>query len=247
MTSGHVSDPTPVAEDLRKYGAKLFRVVEAQHTISTNRLTDNPAEQEILESLIEQAKPTMPAEARGLHYLLGTAFRYGYWRGTRFRRSYERPGIFYASETIPTAIAETAFWRMRLFSASPGMKLPSGTIEHLAFSVPVKVTRALDLTAPPLVAGRPIWIDPENYEHCQRLATTARTLNTQVIRYESVRDPAHGINAAVLDPAAFEKPVPKGEQTWHFRFSKRTLTTLAALPSRERYEFTFEQFGLVVP
>jgi hypothetical protein len=32
---------------------------------------------------------------------------------SRFRRASERPGVFYASETERTAIAETAFWRLR--------------------------------------------------------------------------------------------------------------------------------------
>src|SRR5215210_2076612 len=107
MTSELASEPLPSIADFRTYSARLFRVVEAQHTISTHRLTDDPAEQDVLERLIEEVKPTMPMEARGLHYLLGTAFRYGYWKATRFRRADERPGIFYASEGMPTAVAET--------------------------------------------------------------------------------------------------------------------------------------------
>ena len=242
-----MSEPAPAKGDLRAYRTKLYRIVEAQHSISTNRLADDPAEQELLETLIEEVKPTMPLEARSLHYLLGTAFRYGYWKATRFRRANERPGVFYASEAVPTAIAETAFWRMRLFSASPGMRLPSGTVEHLAFSIPVQVVRAFDLTAPPLAEGRTYWVDPNDYGPCQRFAATARGLDAQLIRYESARDPGRGNNAAVLDPAAFQKPVPKGEQTWHFRFAGTKLTAFAALPSRDRYSFTFEQFNLRAP
>jgi hypothetical protein len=136
---------------------------------------------------------------------------------------------------------------MRFFAASPGMKLPKTTLEHLAFSVPVAVDRALDLTIAPLDGGRALWTDPADYGPCQRLAERARRLNTQLIRYESTRDRAGGANAALLDPAAFQKPVPTSEQTWHFRFSGAKLTALAALPSRERFDFTFTQFGLVAP
>jgi hypothetical protein len=247
MTSAPASEPEPSAADLHKYSSKLFRIVEAQHSISTDRLVDDPAEQEVLERLIEAAKPTMPPEARGLHHLLGTPFRYGYAKDTRFRRAGERPGIFYASETQATAVAETAYWRMRFFAASPGMNLPRTTLEHLAFSVPVRVGRALDLTIAPLNAGRALWTHPDDYGPCQRLAARARVLDAQVIRYESARDPGGGKNAAVLDPAAFQKPVPTGEQTWHFRFAGMKLTAFAALPSRARFDFTFDQFGLVAP
>lgn len=247
MTSALASEPVPSAADLRPYSSKLFRIVEAQHSISTDRLVDDPAEQEVLERLIETTKPTMPSEARGLHHLLGTPFRYGYAKETRFRRAHERPGIFYGSETQATAVAETAYWRMRFVAASPGMKLPKTTLEHLAFSVPVAVERALNLLMSPLVAGRTQWTHPTDYGPCQRLAERARKLHTQLIRYESVRDPAGGANAALFDPTAFQKPVPTSEQTWHFRFSGTRLTALAALPSRERFGFTFTQFGLVAP
>jgi hypothetical protein len=208
---------------------------------------DGPAEQEVLESLIEATKPTMPPEARKLHHLLGTPFRYGYAKETRFRRAHERPGIFYGSETQPTAVAETAYWRMRFFAASHGMKLPKTTLEHLAYSIPVAVDRALDLTAVPLVVGRTLWTDPNDYRACQRLAERARKLECQLIRYESVRDPLAGANGALFDASAFQKPVPNNEQTWHFRFAGTKLTAFAALPSRERFDFTFAQFGLAAP
>jgi hypothetical protein len=247
MTSAPASEPGPSAGDLHRYRAKLFRIVEAQHSISTDRLVDDAAEQEILEGLIEATKPTMPMEARGLHHLLGTPFRYGYAKETRFRRAHERPGIFYGSERQSTAVAETAYWRIRFFAAAPGMKLPKMTLEHLAFSITIAVERALDLTIAPLDAGRALWTHPDDYRPCQKLAEQARRLDAQLIRYESVRDPASGANAALFDPSAFQKPVPTNEQTWHFRFAGAKLTAFAALPSRERFDFTFEQFGFAAP
>ena len=247
MTSAHAFEPKPSAAALRRYRAKLFRIVEAQHSISTDRLVDGAAEQEVLEGLIEATKPTMPPEAGKLHHLLGTPFRYGYAKETRFRRAHERPGVFYASERQGTAVAEAAYWRMRFFAASPGMKLPKTTLEHLAYSIPVAVDRALDLTMAPLDVGRTLWTDPNDYGACQRLAERARALNRQFVRYESARDPFGGANAAVFDPSAFQKPVPTNEQTWHFRFAGSKLTAFAALPSRERFDFTFAQFGLSAP
>jgi len=222
-------------------------MVERQHRISTDRLVDGEAAQDVLERLIEEVKPSMPPAARGLTHLLATPFRYGYARETRFRRAGERPGIFYASEDERTAVAETAYWSMRFFAASPGMILSSTTSEFLAFSIPVRVSRALDLTREPLVRGRSFWTRSNDYGPCQRLAGHARALDAQLIRYESVRDPEHGGNVALLDPKAFQKPVPTDERTWHLRFRDAHLTAFAAGSSDLRFDFTFEQFGLTQP
>ncbi len=222
-------------------------MVEAQHRISTDRLVDGIAEQEVLETLIEEAKPAVPPEARRLHHLLGTPFRYGYAKATRFRRATERPGIFYGSEAERTAVAEAAYWYMRFFAASPGIALPAATQERLAYSVPIKVDRALDLTEAPLVARRTTWTKSDDYGPCQTLAQQARAIGAQLIRYKSVRDPPNGRNAALFDPAAFQKPVPASAGTWHFRFAGKKLTAFAAAPSEKRQDFTFEQFGLSGP
>lgn len=246
-TSELESEPAPSADQFREYSQCVFRIIEEQYKISTDRLTDGPAEQDILERLVEEVKPTMPMAARSLHHLLGTPFRYGYWRATRFRRANERPGVFYASESQSTAVAEAAFYAMRFFSAAPGVELPSTTIERFGFSIPVTVERALDLTAPPLNDGRSLWTQHEDYAPCQRLATAARSIGAQLVRYESVRDPARGSNVALFDPTAFWRPVPHPETSWHFRFRDQKLTTFAAGGSRQRFDFTFEQFGLDAP
>jgi hypothetical protein len=246
-TSARASEPQPHRQHFRPYSGRILRIVEAQHRISTDRLTDGPAEQDVLERLVEEVKPTLPPAGRSLHHLLATPFRYGYARATRFRSARERPGIFYASELQATAVAETAYWRMRFFAAAPGVKLPTTTAEHWAFSVAVGVERALDLTAKPLSSARKLWTHPTDYAACQKFAAAARELDTELIRYESVRDPQSRANIALMDPAAFREKVPRGEQTWHFRFRSANLTAFAAAPSRERYDFTFDQFGLAAP
>ncbi len=247
MISARAPEPAPKPEHFTAYSGRLIRMVEAQHRISTDRLADGPAEQDVLERLVEEVNPTMPAAARGLHHLLATPFRYGYSKPTRFRAERERPGISYGSEQQRTAVAETAYWRMRFFAAAPGVKLPATTAEHWAFSVPIAVRRTLDLTREPLSRGRRYWTNPEDYSACQRFAARARAIETQLIRYESVGDPQGGTNLALFDPATFQKPVPDNEQTWHFRFRGPRLTAFAAEPSRDRYDFTFEQFGLIAP
>src|SRR5690606_7516412 len=123
MTTAPGSDhPTP--EHFRPYRATVWRMVEAQHRISTNRLAANAEDQALLERLVEEVKPVLPSAARGLHYLLATPFRYGHKKASRFRRADERPGIFYAAEQAATAVAETAYWRLLFFSRSPGFAPP---------------------------------------------------------------------------------------------------------------------------
>lgn len=239
-----MSDIVPKRSDLRPFAATVWRLVEAQHRISTNRLATSSKDQALLEQLVEEVKPSLPRGARNLHYLLATPFRYGYAKESRFRRANERPGICYASEHVRSAIAETAYWRLHFFSRSPGFAPPTSVVEHSAFSIPVRVPRALDLTAPPFACRADLWSDRNDYTACQRFAAQARAMEAQAIRYHSVRDPDRGANIALFDPAAFAARTPKISQTWHFRYERGCLTAFAALPSEERYSFTFEQFGL---
>lgn len=237
----------PKAKHFVAYDKTVWRMVEAQHRISTNRLAANADDQALLERLVERAKPPLPAAARHLHYLLATPFRYGYAKSSRFRRARERPGIFYASETIATAVAETAYWRLLFFSRSPDFKPPSNTVEHSAFTVPLGITRALDLTARPFVTHATTWMHPTDYAACQDFATQARGIEAQLIRYASVRDPDHRANIALLDPTGFARATPTIEQTWHFRYEAGSMTAYAAMPSDQRHRFSSAQFAIGLP
>lgn len=235
----------PSRSDFVAYRGTVFRLVEAQHRISTSRLTDALVEEDRLEMLIEQAKPHLPEEAKGLHYLLATPFRYGHRSESRFRSSGERPGIYYGSETKRTCIREMAYWRMRFFAASPAANLPSTTTEYLMFGIGVAADRSLDLTRPPFARKRAKWADKMSYGACQRFAALARVIATQLIRYESARDWDGGFNVAMFDPGGFTAPVPTSEGTLHFRFQNQRLVVIGASPSQERHEFDFDQFDLI--
>lgn len=186
----------------------------------------------------------MPASAAHLDYLLASPFRYGHRQESRFRRANERPGIFYASEAEATAIAETAYWRLKFFSRSPGFVPPTTTSEHSSFSVLVASQGALDLTVPPFESHEADWIDPADYSACQDFASVAREAAAVLIRTLSARDPDRRCNVVLLDPAAFAERRPKSERTWHLRFENDRLVALAAFPARNRYEFTAAGFGL---
>lgn len=235
---------TALASEHRQYAGVVWRVVEAQHRISTNRLATDSDTQAVLEQLADEVKPTLPASALHLDFLLAAPFRYGHKQASRFRRAHERPGIFYSAETEATAIAEAAYWRLRFYSRSPGFAPPSTTVEHTSYYVKVACDRALDLTVQPFAAQAANWTDPVDYSACQKLASIAREAQTDLIRTISVRDPERGCNVVILEPSAFAERSPHIKQTWHFRYQSGRLLALSAFPSSEHFEFTPEGFGL---
>lgn len=182
------------------------------------KLVDTLAEQALLERLLEAHKPPVPSECRHLHYLLATPFRYGapYPRGSRFRRAGMTPGVFYASQSPATAMAEVAFHRLLFFAESPGTPWPANAAEHTAFAVRYRARAGLDLTEPPFDEDAAL-SDPSNYEPCQALADVARAAGVQALRYRSVRDPNGGQNVALLTCATFTSREPIERQTWRLQ------------------------------
>ena len=178
------------------------------------KLVDTNDEQAALEELIEATKPALPAECQGLHYLLSTPFRYGapYPHGSRFRRAGMSEGVFYASETVETAVAETAFHRLLFFAESPTTPWPANPAEFTAFSAAFGTPRAVDLTAADHAADRAVWTDPVDYAACQSLADQARAAGAGAIRYPSARH--QGTNLALLTCRAFAKLEPVASQSW---------------------------------
>jgi hypothetical protein len=193
----------------------FWRVVEAQHYVSTMKLTDSLDDQAILEDLIEETKPPVPPNCIGLHFLLMTPFRYSRqnpW-GSQFRRPNAEAGVFYAAEHPETAIAETVFHRLRFFADSPETPWPQNAAEYTAFSVEVRADSAIDLTAFSPDELTDI-LDPSDYSAGQALSERAREAGIELIKYPSVRAPDHRANLAMLTPNAFAKPEPTDRQTW---------------------------------
>ncbi|MDX2224936.1 MAG: RES family NAD+ phosphorylase [Rhodospirillaceae bacterium] len=219
-------------------------MVEAQHRVSTLKLTDTLAEQALLEDLVEKTKPSIPPECRRLHVLLATPFRYDavYPRGSRFRRAGRTPGVFYAAETPATAIAETAFYRLLFFAESPATPWPSIAADYTAFSAALSTARLLDMTAAPLSRDERRWTDLIDYGPCQAFADDARSADADVIRYRSVRDPAEGVNLAVLMCRAFASPVPVERQTWRMRYSRTGVQAVCEFP-QVAVEFARDAFA----
>jgi hypothetical protein len=203
-----------LSRELRRLAGRCWRVVEAQHVVSTMALVDTLEEQALLEQVLDESKPAVPEDCRGLHYLLFTPFRYAapYPQGSRFRRAGLTPGVFYASIHLTTAIAEMAFWRLLFYAESPGTPWPANPGEYTAFSVRFSTGKGLDLTRAPLNKDIDKWIQPIDYTHCQALADAAREAGMNVVRYQSAR--ADGENVALLACAAFASRKPVEQQRW---------------------------------
>lgn len=239
MSSGTWT-PRAVASESKPCGLALWRAVEAQHVVATRALVDSLAEQEILESILEAAKPPVPQECSGLDYLLYTPFRYPPpSRGSRFR-SYDDPGVWYGAEAVRTSCAELGYWRWRFVSDSSGLSRLDG-VPHTVFQAVAKGA-SVDLRAKPFVRDEKMWRHPEDYGSCQSIARIARKAELQMIRYASVRDPEHGGCAAVLECHAFSGTGGvRQRQSWFLTVDRQRATWVrSGARSAAAYEFIFE-------
>jgi hypothetical protein len=236
--------PAALSSEAKPLAGTCWRVVEAQHRVSTLKIVDSLEEQELLEALIEEVKPPVPPECRHLHYLLSTPFRYGsaYPHGSRFRRAGFTEGVFYAAERPETAVAELAFHRLLFFAESPGTPWPSNPSEHTAFAAELATGRAIDLTAEPFAASSATWMHPTDYTPCQTLADGARAAAIDAIRYASVRDPEHRPNLAILACRVFPKPEPTAYQSWRLHFHDGGVLAVCETP-RTRLAFARTDFA----
>jgi hypothetical protein len=224
--------PAALAPELRRLAGVCWRVVEAQHVISTMPLVDTLEEQALLEEIIDASKPAIPADCDGLHYLLSTPFRYGspYPHGSRFRRAGFTPGVFYASQECDVAVAEMTFHRLLFYAESPGTPWPANAAEYTAFSVRYATGKGLDLTLPPLQKDERRWRDPVDFAASQALADAARAAGAQALRYASAR--TEGRNVALLTCAAFRSREPIERQRWRIHLDASGARAICDFPER---------------
>ena len=218
-----------------------FRVVEDQYKIITRRLVDSAGEQERLEQLIESVKPPVPmgpAWTR-LNYLLSTPFRYPpLAHGSRFGTRRER-GIWYGSETVDTALAEVAFWRLRFLNRTAAVIISEAGFT--SFSVRLRSSHAVDLTARPFRNYQDRISSATSYADSPALGTDMRNDGVEFCRYFSARDPKKGLNLAVFSLLPFLRrsmcpTAPKNIGT-HDRARRKW--NFAAVRSRRKKHFAF--------
>src|SRR5215208_6244902 len=187
--------------ELRPLRVSPWRVVEAQHQVSTRKLVDSTEEQILLEELIDSVKPPDITSGR-LHYLLFTPFRYPPLpHGSRFGGRHER-GIWYGSIELRSAFAEVAYYRL-LFIEGSRAALGTITTALTAFAASVRTGRGIDLASEPFESYRSKISSPSSYDASQQLGTDMRDAKVEAFRYVSARDAEGGVNIGVFVPSAF--------------------------------------------
>jgi RES domain len=231
----NTSMPAVVLSDSRLWTGVVWRMVEAQHTASTMKIVDNTEEQHLLEALLEGSKPSQPANALALDYLLATPFRYYPLRGGSRFRAVNDPGAFYGAESVRTAGAELGYWRWKFLKDAVDLDRLE-PVAHTAICADIK-TQVVDLRLPPFNAEVAAWLHPSDYSATQAFAQVARNAQIGGIQYQSVRDPKPAWCMAVLTPQAFAKRKPNPlMKTWWLSVHQK-----AVIWRRDNESMTFTQ------
>lgn len=200
----------------RSIKERVWRVVEAQHKVSTRRLVDTHEEQELLERIIDEVKPPRPTEPRfaGLHYLLFTPFRHPpLRRGSRFGSATER-SIWYGALRIETALSEKAYYQL-LFAAGPRTQLKDLACDWTAFRVDVATEKGIDLTAAPFIDYGAQVSSPSSYAAAQPLGRQMREAGIEGFLYRSARCLDGGTALGLFEPVFSTRTLDgKYFQTW---------------------------------
>ena len=204
------------ASNIEPLECQGYRVVEDQYVSSTYKLVDSPDEHDLLEELLEEAKPKIyDEELKDYHYLLFTPFRYPPLRhGSRFGQMFEK-GIWYGSLSVETALAETAFYRFVFLEGTEAELLPLN-LRFVVYSAEIKTATGVDLTSSKFNKWSEKISSPADYSHSQSLGLKMRDDGVEAFLFNSARDPEHGVNAAVFSPRAFAHKNIHGarQQTW---------------------------------
>ncbi|RCU51920.1 MULTISPECIES: RES family NAD+ phosphorylase [Corallincola] len=213
---------------------ELIRIVESQQQIATMQLVDDLAEQYLLEQLLEQSKPPLPAHAAHLHFLLATSFRYPPLKwGSRFGTVHE-PSLFYGGLSATTAMAETAYYRLVFWHSMASAPPNPIKAQHTVFTASYASHAAVDLRQVTFTEGNIDTADPIDYTASQAVGALLREQEAEVIIYPSARDPQHGLNIALFTADAFACPTPLAQ--W----------PMLSFVDGERVQFhsTAKQFGM---
>ncbi len=199
--------PTGPLFKLRAVRCRSWRCVEHQATIATkNLVAGNLRDHDILEGLLEDNKPPIPDDAKHLHWLAATPFRYFRAYESRFGPKGRR-GVWYGAAKEEVALREFTYHRQQFFAAYDGDKPHTLTVSLIQANL--ASNKALDLSSAAFNRRRKRIEDPEHYGECHRIAEKALAQGVELIVYNSARTPPSSSNRtchAVIHPAGFGSP-----------------------------------------
>jgi hypothetical protein len=210
---------------IRSIGGVLFRMVESQEQVATMGYVDSLEEQSLLEEMLEQNKPPCPDGADAYHYLLKTPFRYPplEW-GSRFGSQAE-PALFYGAASIPTTLAESAYYRFVFWHSIDAEPIKEKlNSEHTLFSVKYKTANGVQLQHPPFDAHAETLTHPSSYLATRQLGSDMREAGVEAFEYLSARDHDRGICTGLFTPAVFTRKEPSARSQWLCEITARAVT-----------------------
>ena len=229
-------------QHITELSGQLYRLVESQQQVATLSLVDTLAEQALLEQLLENTKPAVPAAAADLHYLLRTPFRYPPLKwGSRFGSVHEH-GIFYAGSTAEVCLAESAYYRL-LFWHSIDAAAPKASLrtEHTLLSASYHSDKGVCLQQPPFNAYQAVLTDKSSYQQTQPVGSAMRRAGVEVFQYCSARHPQQQLCIGVFTAAAFTNKQPDSTSQWLCELSAEHVVFKQAGDSA-LYQFSAELF-----
>lgn len=210
-------------KNLTKIKEEPWRVVEAQHISSSRDLVDTLDEHELLEELIEEAKP--PTLKEDKHYLIFSPFRYPPLKyGSRFGNTNE-PSLWYGSLQLKTAFAEVAYYRLKFFQDTSA-DLEFIEIPVTAFQSQILTVKGIDLTKNPFLKYEKSISNINSYEHSQILGTLMRREGVEAFIYNSARCKYKGKNIGIFTSTIFGKKKDQyivSQQNWRCIANKESI------------------------
>lgn len=219
--------------------AEPWRVVEAQHILSSRDLVDSKEEHELLEDLIEASKPFIEKEK---NYLIFTPFRYPPLKhGSRFGRVFE-PSLWYGSLELETAFTEVAYYRLKFFTDTSA-NLGCIEISMTAFNVSISCEIGVDLTEKPFKDYSQAISNKITYEHSQILGTNMRDDQVEAFLYFSARTQKISKNIAAFVPSVFQLKKNQyigNQQNWKC-FANKNLIEFTRIGVLSKKQFSFSE------
>ena len=173
-----------------------YRVVEDQEEIATLALVDSIDEHSLLESILEDSKPSSSIHHKD--YLINTPFRYAPLNyGSRFGSRFEN-SLFYGSLSQQTVLAEVAYYRSLFWSHISKPPTEAIKTSHTLFNVNYSIEQGVKLQS--CTQWQKKLTHPNDYNFTQNVGSSMREIGVEGFEFVSARDKQKGVNVAFFNP-----------------------------------------------